>query len=347
MILATLLLLLPSQEIGIADTVQRDLRLHSVSGLVREAGYLISPGLYRSLELGPTDASAQWQRQVSAYLLQWHMNPIPSQPLPTETGKFESVQELEEIASRFCQPPLDPKFERMQADDQGWLVCYLRPEQHEWLARFIELQEVGARDWIANVETHWFTLSNAEVGKLKLSGSALLMDDAAQAEQWLARLKAASGQYLVAPKVSAFPGQHAEISTLNQISYVKEYKLEIVEPGRQEIADPVVDVIQEGQSMTLRVLQAGDQLYGLRLSCSSAQLERPIPRRRFKLSPAHPNEVEVAMPQLRTAQVDATVLVEDGGGVLLTASGLEDGKSLVIFIRFQRVSAGEVEKAAR
>jgi hypothetical protein len=100
----------------------------------------------------------------------------------------------------------------------------------------------------------------------------------------------------------------------------------------------VVDVIQEGFVMNLRALQTGDALYGLRLDCSSSELERPIPTRRFKLSPAHPTEVEIGMPQLRTAQVEATVLVPDGGGVLLVTNGITEGRSIAILVQFRRAA---------
>ena len=90
--------------------------------------------------------------------------------------------------------------------------------------------------------------------------------------------------------------------------------------------------------MKLRALQTGDALYGLRLDCSSSELERPIPTRRFRLSPAHPTEVEIGLPQLRTAQVEATVRVADGGGVLLLTSGFSEGRSLAILVQFRRVA---------
>ncbi|MDA1260701.1 MAG: hypothetical protein O3A20_08770 [Planctomycetota bacterium] len=332
--LTALLLLLAPQELVVTESVQRELRLHSVSELVSTTGYFLQPWQFR-MARGSTLPQTPFFQKVP--LLDILFTDL--QQTPRDTSKFESVHEIEEIASRFCQPRLDPRQERIQADEQGWLVCYLRPEQHEWLQRFIELQQTHERHWMAMVETDWYTISSKDLAKLKLTSSALLLDDAEQIERYKEVLIANSADRLSTPRVSSYPGQLAELSSLNQVSYVKEYKLEIVEPGRKEIADPVVDVIQEGITMTLRVLQTGDELYGLRLSCASAELERPIPTRRFKLSPAHPSEVEVAMPQVRTAKVDATVLVADGGGVLLVTSGLADDRNLVIMVRFNRVEA--------
>jgi len=357
MMLTALILLLAPQELVVTESVQRELRLHAVSELVSTSGYYIQPGLFtwtQASALLPLQYFGQPTLQTrartpTALPLYQNIPPLEllytnAQQLPRDTSKFESVREIEEIASRFCQPPLDPRQERIQADEHGWLVCYLRPEQHAWLERFIELQQSHERNWMAMVETDWYTISSNDLAKLKLTSSALLLDDAEQIERFKGVLMANSADRLSTPRVSSYPGQLAELSSLNQVSYVKEYKLEIVEPGRQEIADPVVDVIQEGVTMSLRVLQTGDELYGLRLSCASAEIERPIPTRRFKLSPAHPSEVEVAMPQVRTAKVDATVLVADGGGVLLVTSGLADDRNLVILVRFNRMeTADEVE----
>jgi hypothetical protein len=328
------LLVYALQEFVVRDAVQRELRMHAVGELIAAPSaptsgqYYLQPHL--TLERSQDDLR---NRVLGAYLRLAILD-----PLARDERKFTSVQELEELATRFCQPPLDPSQERIQADEQGWLVCYLRPEQHDWLARFLALQSESERQWLAEVSTDWFSMSTGDVAALDMEGSALLLDGEDAVTRIRQQLERARADHLVAPRVTAFPGQHAELSTLSEVSYVKEYKLEIVEPGRQEIADPVVDVIQEGFVMNLRALQTGDALYGLRLDCSSSELERPIPTRRFKLSPAHPTEVEIGMPQLRTAQVEATVLVPDGGGVLLVTNGITEGRSIAILVQFRRAA---------
>lgn len=340
MMLTALVLLLSAQEpVAVTESVQRELRMHAVGELVSATGYYLQPGSFT----WPSTFGLLQQPYAAQSTLSFYQIPmlnqafLNAQALPRDTSKFESVLEIEEIAARFCQPPLDPRQERIQADEQGWLVCYLRPEQHDWLARFIELQQTHERNWMAMVETGWYTLGARDLAELQLTSSAVLLEDSAHVERFQRLLEQSGAERLSAPSVTTYPGQLADLSALNQVSYVKEYKLEIVEPGRQEIADPVVDVIQEGVTMNVRVLQTGDDLYGLRLACASAEIERPIPTRSFKLSPAHPTEVEVAVPQVRTAKVDATVLVPDGGGVLLVTSGLTNDRSLVILIRFRRI----------
>ncbi len=331
MIYASFLLLFAQQSLTASEPIQRELRMHSVTGLI-------------SNPVSQLLVAHQWN------LLTHFVVPSNQELLPDLTNlsdrfgatrdvsKFESVKEIEELATRFCQPPLDPKQERIQADDQGWLVCYLRPEQHEWLEQFLNLQRADERQWMADIETRWYTIPSAGVASLKLESSAVLLDDEQAIASMRKTLSRISAEEVAAPRVTAFPGQRAEISVLNDLAYVKEYKLEIVEPGRKEIADPVVDVIQEGLVMDLRALQTGDELYGLRLSCASSEVERPIPTRRFKLTPASGTEVEIAMPQVRTAKVDATVLVADGGGVLLITSGLSADRNLAILVTFRRTA---------
>lgn len=317
------------QEIVVRDAVQRELRMHAVGELIAAPSGQFTVQPFLSPEEDLRDLQS---RVLHAYLR------LALTEVPRDDRKFASMQELEEIATRFCQPPLDAAQERIQADEQGWLVCYLRPEQHDWLARFLALQRESERQWLAEVSAEWFSMSTGDVAALDMDGSALLLDGEDAVARIRQQLVRARADHLVAPRVTAFPGQHAELSSLSEVSYVKEYKLEIVEPGRQEIADPVVDVIQEGFVMKLRALQTGDALYGLRLDCSASELERPIPTRRFKLSPAHPTEVEIGMPQLRTAQVEATVLVPDGGGVLLVTNGITEGRSLAILVQFRRAA---------
>lgn len=323
------LLVYALQDFVVRDAVQRELRMHAVGELISAPSgqFTVHPFLSPEEDLHVVQTSV-----LRAYLR------LALTEVPRDERKFSSVQELEELATRFCQPPLDPQQERIQADEQGWLVCYLRPEQHEWLTRFLALQDESERQWLADVSTEWFSLGEADAAALGMEGSALLLDGEDEVARIRQRLERTRSNRLVAPRVTALPGQDAELSTLSEVSYVKEYKLVIVEPGRQEIADPVVDVIQEGFVMKLRALQTGDALYGLRLDCSSSEIERPIPTRRFRLSPAHPAEVEIGMPQLRTAQVEATVLVADGGGVLLLTSGFTEGRSLAILVQFRRAA---------
>lgn len=345
--LLALLLAAPLQDLPAAETVQREVRLHGVAGLIaRPDARIIYSDLGAHMRLYP-QPPLQWLPQPSLSeknALTWLLG--VQNEIQGDDGRFASVSELEQLAARFCQPPLDPKWERIQADETGWLIGYLRPEQHAWLERFLQLQSAPERRWMAQIETHWFRLTPRQVARLGLEGSAQILADAAEVAAQIAVLSSNNGEALTSPRVTAFAGQLAELSVLNEISYVKEYRLEIVEPGRQEIADPVVDVIQEGHRMEVRALQTGDELYGLRLSCSSAEIERPIPTRRFQLSPVLPSEVEVAMPQVLTAQVDATVLVPDGGGVLLLTSGLSDGGSLAIVVQFRRIPAPDANVEA-
>lgn len=352
MILAFLLASPLQEPVTLAETVRREVRMHAVGDLVRRQQYA---GLWYSSPAGgeptlfpmPTFIQPMWAADENGVLRpqpslpqgSWYPWMLPQPLAEADEGIFASVQEIEELATRFCRPPVDPKWERIQADESGWLVCYLRPEQHLWLERFLALQNRAERNWLAETETRWFTLSQEQARALRLDGSARLLEGADDVASMLAELERAGGESVTAPRLSTFPGRSAEVSVMNQVSYVKEYRLEIVEPGRREIADPVVDVIQEGVGMDVRVLQVADDLYGMRISCSSAEIERPIPTRRFHLSPSHPSEVEVAMPQVLTAQVDATVLIPDGGGVLLLASGLGGGRILAIVASFRRQPA--------
>ncbi len=53
-----------------------------------------------------------------------------------------------------------------------------------------------------------------------------------------------AGTIVTSPTVQTFSGQRASVQVVNQISYVKDFEIQVVQGAA--IADPVIDVIQEG-----------------------------------------------------------------------------------------------------
>jgi hypothetical protein len=345
------LLLLPGcavavQEIPLQDAVQRELRIYPVASLVGSGGWYYDVPSMREMTFSGsvTDGFGRFfVAQPRLPLLRVLAGRVGNTAFPdpgliqlTPSGNFASLQEIEELAARFCEPALDPAQERIQAESQGYLLAYLRPEQHEWLSRFLDLQQDGARQWLADVEARLYSVPAGVLARMDLSGSATLLEDAGAIEGMTAELERRSAISLNAPRVTLLPGQRGDLSVLNEVSYVKEYELHVVEPGNSEILDPVVDVIQEGHVLSIRALEVSDGLYGLEIESVSVEIERPIPTRMIRLSPLREQEVEIGLPEVRTAKVNATVRLADGGGVLLVASGLAAERDLAIVLSFHR-----------
>ncbi len=246
------------------------------------------------------------------------------------------IRDYAALATRFCEPAIDPAEERIQPEDQGFLIAYLQPAQHEWLEKFLALQRPPSVNWIAEATVQICTVPSGALKEMDLEGSATLLADHQAIAGMLSALSAKGAEGVVSPKLSFFPNQRSNLSVLDEVAYVKTYELRIIEPGSIEIADPIVDVIKEGQIVSLRAVQVADALYGLEIESVISEIERPIPTKKIKLSPLHPTEVEIGMPQVRTATVNATVRLADGAGVLLIASGLAKDRDLAVVLTFKR-----------
>jgi hypothetical protein len=307
----------PNPTVTPAPVVQRELRLHWVR---------LAP---LPLESDDAATSAPPPSRSS-----WP--PTLGDVFERRAEERERMQDLAELAARFCEPPLDSAQEAIRADPQGCIAGFLRPVQHEWLERFLALQAADAEPWVAEVQFHYSMLPPGAVSKLQLDGTATLLPDAAAVEAMSKRLASIEPESINAPRLLVLPRQYGDLSVLSEVAYVKEYRLEVVEPGDVEILDPIVDVIQEGLVTRVRAQQVSEGLYGLELDCSIAEIERPIPTRKVKVSSLHATEVEVGLPKVGTAQIVATLRLADGGGALLIVAGPDSKRDLAVLVRFQR-----------
>ncbi|MHC4778812.1 MAG: hypothetical protein ACYTFG_09580 [Planctomycetota bacterium] len=157
-------------------------------------------------------------------------------------------------------------------------------------------------------------------GMLKNTGGLslqyTLLDDAEVNVIFHAVSKSRRATLLNAPKLTAFNTQRANITLVNQISYVRDYDVEVAQAAA--IADPIMGVIQDGLVLDVRPTVSNDRKYiTLELRPCVATLVRPIPTLRTTLGMAASSNVTLHMPELVVQKAQATVRVPDGGTILL------------------------------
>ena len=105
------------------------------------------------------------------------------------------------------------------------------------------------------------------------------------------------------------------VAVINQTAYVRDFDVEVAQAAF--IADPKVDVIQDGIVLDVQPIIQNDRKYiTLNLNPTVAELERPIPT--FTTSLAGSTlPVTVQLPNLTVTNFATTVKVPDGGTVLL------------------------------
>ena len=112
-----------------------------------------------------------------------------------------------------------------------------------------------------------------------------------------------------APGVLVSNTGRANLSVLNQVTYVKDFDVEIAQAA--SIADPIVDVIQDGVILDVRPVVSADRRFiTLELRPTIATLRRPIREEITTLGSQ--NAVTIQLPELDIQKVRTSIPMPDG-----------------------------------
>ncbi|HYC78215.1 MAG TPA: hypothetical protein VEI02_11370 [Planctomycetota bacterium] len=118
-----------------------------------------------------------------------------------------------------------------------------------------------------------------------------------------------------APRLTIYNRQRANLSIVNQVSYVKDYDVEVAQTAF--IADPLVDVVQDGLTLDVRPTVSYDRKYvKLDLQPTVATLIRPIRTFETNLS-GLTVPVIIELPEVTTRTAQTSVTVPDNGWVVI------------------------------
>ncbi|MFM8385426.1 MAG: hypothetical protein ACKOCB_01210 [Planctomycetia bacterium] len=120
---------------------------------------------------------------------------------------------------------------------------------------------------------------------------------------------------LTAPKVTVYNTQRANLTVVNQLSYIQDYDVEVAQTSF--IADPIVGIVQDGLTLDVRPTVSNDRRWiTLELQPTVADLIEPIPTFATTLAATF-TPVIIQLPELRLQQARLTVRVPDDGSVLV------------------------------
>ncbi len=127
--------------------------------------------------------------------------------------------------------------------------------------------------------------------------------------------KSAFANVLTAPRLTIYNNQRANLTLTNQIAYVKDYDVEVAQTAF--IADPLVDIVQDGLVLDVRPTVSHDRKYvTLELRPTVAILSRPIQTFVTPLAGLTTNVI-IELPELEYRAAATTVRVPDRGWVVI------------------------------
>ncbi|MGQ0554191.1 MAG: hypothetical protein ACT4PU_13340 [Planctomycetota bacterium] len=169
----------------------------------------------------------------------------------------------------------------------------------------------------AGVSEHFF---DNPLGKLlsNVGGGAFqftILDDTQVNIVLTAIQKSRNAFEISAPIVSVYNTQRSFVTVVNQVSFVQGYDVDVANGAF--IADPNIGVVQEGIVLDVRPTISFDRRYvTLDVQATVASLVRPMQTFSTKLGGSS-NEVSFSLPRLDVQDAQTTVVVPDGGSVVL------------------------------
>lgn len=164
-----------------------------------------------------------------------------------------------------------------------------------------------------------------------LSAQFTLLDDVSLEALLRAVRKQERSHTLLAPNLTLFNGQRANLMVSNQLAYVRDYDPQIL--GNQVIPDPIIDVVNDGVSLDIRPIVSFDRKYiTIELRPTVAVLTPPPPAMRV-VGTALGN---IEAPQLEIQRVRTTVTIPDRGTMFVGGLGYvfeEDTQSGIPFLK--------------
>ena len=139
---------------------------------------------------------------------------------------------------------------------------------------------------------------------------------------------------LTAPSLTVYNTQRANLTVVNQISFVQDFDVEVAQTSF--IADPVIGVIQDGLTLDVRPTVSNDRQYiTLELRPTIANLVTPIATFQTLLGASiaifsAQNPVTIQLPEIDLQVAETTVRIPDRGSILLgglKSIQIEDKKS--------------------
>jgi len=201
---------------------------------------------------------------------------------------------------------------------RGGLLVRQTPENHERVRRVLALLESAASRRV-EVEILLLELAPGATGKI----AAVL-----SSEERSALLRDAAVKALGSFTASGPFGARLALGTQRETRILADYDVEIAEDA--SIADPVVELVRDGLSASVRVLPCGGGALDVEATAEIAALDDPI----RSLALDAPRLGRVDLPADTCARAAGTAVVPAGGSLALVARGTagRTGASLAVIV---------------
>lgn len=260
-----------------------------------------------------------------------------------KTRRTETLRRLATGLERFVTPSWNKAWNRIEVLSRGVLAIVGDSEQHAWIGDCLEELRAGGTSSII-VQVKYLEIPRGGLSEVGIEESPLgsaTQEQEASLREAIEDLSSHEGwNVLFAPEVLTRPFAPATLSVINQVAYVKEWQVHLVEPEKTLIADPVVDTVQEGYTLDLFCAALPEGNFGLKLDLVRADIERPIPTKKVRVATDPASDVSISTPVVTRVSLTSTFVVQPGRMVIFTTPTQDEERDLVVVIELNRLRAG-------
>lgn len=132
-------------------------------------------------------------------------------------------------------------------------------------------------------------------------------------------------ELVTSPRIMVYNTARGNLAVLNQVAYVQDFNVEIAQAA--SIADPIVNVIQDGVVLDVRPVVSADRRFiTLELRPTIAALKRPI--NEIITTLGSQNSVTIQLPEVEIQRVRTSIPMPDGGTILLGGMKVSDKQDM-------------------
>jgi hypothetical protein len=280
-----------------------------------------------------------------------------------------NAENLAEVAGTFLEPPLEGPAQELRALQSGSIAAVLAPEQHLWLQAFLDQQRRDP-DELVQTEIRFVKVAPEAVHRVGLLPADVPAPstepvDPLTAPRWeegdplhtsrapeprflegpeLAELLRAleaepTAEIVGAPRILTFSRAPAELSVLNQVTYVADYEVhEHVEPGDRTVIDPVIAVATDGIFTRATVVRLAPGQLGVIYRVEYRELKRPIQAFQTVYG-------EIGLPETSVSTVSSAMALADGICAVLPPFPV-DGMLMSVLIRVEGIESSALDPPA-
>jgi hypothetical protein len=258
-------------------------------------------------------------------------SPLGNPKVPSEANRVEAQELVDTLMS--VMNTHKRGLDSIRALPDGHIVVTGHQPSHEYTVDFLEAQRTCPSAIVIN-----FTMFEVPAGYLQIlgiEGNSALFEDPAEFNKIMGVLETNEKVNLLSsPNVAVRPRGSAQIETINHISYVADYILQIVQPGNAEILDPVIDTVKEGLTVDVRAVPIPGGTVQFDLDVSYSLLQRPMRTVKTRIKAGDGPEVEISLPQVEKISLSSVLSLSPGSRALISSASPSADRDFVIVTQY-------------